>query len=324
MTFRRYRFRLIVLLAVGIAIVILLTSKTSSNVQKARLRRRRLKWYVYDEYEDSPASEYLDIPPKIITQPPIERPDEEYPNKLMFTKSLLLEFPWATTNHDYTAESKQFISLIKNTEKSQICSQMFTSSKWSCCLTDTLLHDGIVYTFDVEQENNLDFEYELHEHAKLQAIHAYNPNIVEPSNLEETDKVTYHKIALDTESNARQNRRWTRQTFQEIRTTFDHTQVSLVRLNMNSSEWKIMKQLLENGEIMHIKQLVVKIHLHWAGFGISGSSDEVVHQWYNIISSILQSGMTLVASRSDEEPKIFMSEPGLFDTSCCYYLTFAR
>ena len=34
---------------------------------------------------------------------------------------------------------------------------------------------------------------------------------------------------------------------------------------MNSSEWKILKQILENGEIMRVQQLLVKIHLHWAG-----------------------------------------------------------
>ena len=34
---------------------------------------------------------------------------------------------------------------------------------------------------------------------------------------------------------------------------------------MNSSEWKILRQWLEFGEISEIDQLIVKIHLHWSG-----------------------------------------------------------
>jgi len=118
---------------------------------------------------------------------------------------------------------------------------------------------------------------------------------------------------------------------------------------MNSSEWKILRQWLEFGEISQIDQLIVKIHLHWSGkvptyttkdrpisnadplnkslylgFGINGKNNEIVHQWYNTISSIIESGLRLVSSVPDEGPKVFLSQNDLFDTSCCYYLTFFR
>jgi len=57
-------------------------------VQKSRLKRRRLKWYIYDDYDDSPASEYLDIPPKIITQPPIKQQINQDPDDFVFTQSV--------------------------------------------------------------------------------------------------------------------------------------------------------------------------------------------------------------------------------------------
>lgn len=335
MNFRRYRIRVIVLLLLGtVVLTIVLLSSHSSNIKKSRLRKRRLKWFTYDEYDDSPVLEYFDIETKLIPHVPTI-PDNSYDiqnEDLDDDKSIMLNFPWANESHDFTAESQQFLNLIintLNTENTQLCPKNYSSSKWFCCLTDDILYDGIVYTFDVEQENNIEFEIGLSRIAELQSVHSYNPNLKEPMEItEEVDAdqnvVEYHKIALDTESNEKQNRRWRRKTFSEIRTSFEHDRVSLVRLNMNSSEWKIMKQLLDTGELKRINQLIVKIHLHWAGFGISGTPEEVVHQWYNIIRSIIESGMTLTSTKNDEEPKIFMSQPDLFHSSCCYYLTFSR
>ena len=42
-----------------------------------------------------------------------------------------MDFPWATPIHDFTAESEQFLNLIKNAQNSQDCSKTFTSSKVS-------------------------------------------------------------------------------------------------------------------------------------------------------------------------------------------------
>lgn len=109
--------------------------------------------------------------------------------------------------------------------------------KWSCCLSPSL-EDGILYTFDVEQENDLTFEMSLLEQSSLQEIHAYNPNIVKPESTDDT--FIFHKIALDTESNEKlskdgrnKSRRWRRQTFSEIRTSLNHITVIKNVLNTN-------------------------------------------------------------------------------------------
>ena len=92
------------------------------------------------------------------------------------------------------------------------------------------MENGILYTFDVEQENDLTFEMSLLEQSSLQEIHAYNPNIVKPESTDDT--FIFHKIALDTESNEKlskdgrnKSRRWRRQTFSEIRTSLNHITV---------------------------------------------------------------------------------------------------
>lgn len=84
----------------------------------------------------------------------------------------------------------------------------------------------------MEQENNIEFEIGLSRIAELQSVHSYNPNLKEPMEItEEVDAdqnvVEYHKIALDTESNEKQNRRWRRKTFSEIRTSFEHDRVKV-------------------------------------------------------------------------------------------------
>jgi len=325
MSLCRLRFKIFIVIAAAVLLVVLTSLISISKPREARKLHRKLKWYVYDDYENSPVKEYIDLPPRLTRTPSPEKViffDEETTKKNYF-----IDFPWAREDHDYTAEAKRFLALIQ-TIHTQKCSNMFKFSNWSCCLSPSL-ENGILYTFDVEQENDLTFEMSLLEQCSLQEIHAYNPNILKPESTD--DPFIFHKIALDTESNEKlskdgrnKSRRWRRQTFSEIRTSLNHITLSLIRLNMNSSEWKILKQILENGEIMRVQQLLVKIHLHWAGFGISGSNEEVVHQWFNILSSILESGMSLVQSQSVQEPKIFMSEPGQFDASCCYYLTFTR
>jgi len=164
----------------------------------------------------------------------------------------------------------------------------------------------------------------------MNQIFIFNPNY--NSNQDTDDNpiskpqspISYFKIALDTQSSSSSSRRWIRKTFEEIRYEQAHTKVDLVKINMNSSEWKVLRQWLETGEIMAVDQIIVKIHLHWSGFGVNGKNSEVVHQWYNTIRSIMKSGLKLVSSIPDEGPKVFLSQTDLFDTSCCYYLTFFR
>lgn len=47
------------------------------QIKKSRLRKRRLKWFTYDEYDDSPVLEYFDIETKLIPHVPTI-PDNSY------------------------------------------------------------------------------------------------------------------------------------------------------------------------------------------------------------------------------------------------------
>ena len=160
-----------------------------------------------------------------------------------------------------------------------------------CCLSDNL-YEGVIYSFNLDQNANVSFEKKLSSYSNMNQIFIFNPNYsaekvlqnqksAENDENDPTDAFNFFKIALDTQSSQKTNRKWRRKTLQEIKVDQNHSRVSLgmtslsnfidifqlnlVKINMNSSEWKILRQWLEFGEISQIDQLIVKIHLHWSG-----------------------------------------------------------
>ena len=100
--------------------------------------------------------------------------------------------------------------------------------------------------------------------------------------------------------------------------------ISLVILSMNSAEWKILRNMLETGEVNRIAQLVVQLHLSWAGFGVSGDDAQVVHSWTEVINGLAKAGFTLIHSVELPGPKMLLGQTDIFNSSCRYYLTFLR
>ena len=100
--------------------------------------------------------------------------------------------------------------------------------------------------------------------------------------------------------------------------------ISLVILSMNSAEWKILRNVLETGEVNRIAQLVVQLHLSWAGFGVSGDDAQVVHNWTEVVSGLAKAGFTLINSAELPGPKMFLGQTDTFNSSSRYYLTFLR
>ena len=94
-------------------------------------------------------------------------------------------------------------------------------------------------------------------------------DIMEPEQFntdnDELAAFSFYKVALDTQSSQNPNRRWRRKTFSQIRGEMGHEKIDLMRINMKSSEWKVLRHWLETGEMARIDQILVKVHLHWSG-----------------------------------------------------------
>lgn len=93
---------------------------------------------------------------------------------------------------------------------------------------------------------------------------------------------------------------------------------------MNSAEWKILRNLLVSGEINRIAQVLVQVHMSWAGFGIPGDDAQVVHNWTEVLNGLMRAGFELVNSHELPGPKTLMGHGEVFNSSCRYSLTFLR
>jgi len=328
-------------------------------------RHRRLRWYQYEDTNDAPAhAPRIIIPPgadatTITTRDTSERLGEEepaVPSKSDTAKplkpevhSLYIDSDWAQPDHDFTAESTRFLSLIQTVNPNDYCPGQMAFDQSTCCLTEEL-SAGVIYSFNLDQGADVAFERALMRQSDIERIYVFNPNYdplkiksefvqvkskvrrdtdtMEPEQFntdsDELAAFSFYKVALDTQSSQNPSRRWRRKTFSQIRGEMGHEKIDLMRINMKSSEWKVLRHWLETGEMARIDQILVKVHLHWSGFGITGDDGEIVHQWYNTISSMIQSGLKLVASQPVQDgPKTFLGK-SQFDTTCCYYLTFFR
>ncbi|CBY07893.1 unnamed protein product [Oikopleura dioica] len=103
-----------------------------------------------------------------------------------------------------------------------------------------------------------------------------------------------------------------------------HNIISLAIISMNSAEWKILRNLLVSGEINRIAQVLVQVHMSWAGFGIAGSDAQVVHNWTEVLNGLMRAGFELVNSHELPGPKTLMGHGEVFNSSCRYSLTFLR
>jgi len=363
---RRSRSNAVVVTLVCCLLFLTLCSHIHQQSHVATHRQRRLRWYVYEDSNDGPAHAPRVVIPAVSTSKPSSttttEPKEEpaQKKKSLQSNSLYIDHNWATPDHDFTAESNRFLNLIRSVDENKVCSnQLIFEQVCSfirinsqmvqnvCCLTEEL-NSGVVYSFNLDQAADVQFERRLLRQTETEKVFVFNPNydpmkvneIFETTKVrrdaiameaeefksesEEIQKFSFYKVALDTQSSQNPSRRWRRKTFQEIRKDLGHEKIDLMRINMKSSEWKVLRHWLESGEMSQIDQILVKVHLHWAGFGLTGDDGDVVHQWYNTISSMIESGLKLVSTQAVEDgPKTFLGK-NQFDTSCCYYLTFFR
>jgi len=375
LTPRRSRTNLITFAACALILFLTTCCHYKEKQNKSLNRIRRLKWYVYEDESEPHYAERIIIPAKkihpsvanITTVPPTDAHDElNNDENHEFLPPLYIDHAWASDNLEFTAESLRFLALIQTVTADEqlhaLCPNTIEIEQSVCCLSPSL-ENGIIYSFNLDQNADVILERHLAQRTAVKEIVIFNPNYEEeqfyarlrdesarelqhsrqlretlPGTITEEEqedaeyelknnlkRFRFFKIAIDVQTSQNKNRRWRRQTLTDIRSQTGHRQINLIRMNLKSSEWKVLKHWLETGEVAIIDQLIVKVHLHWSGFGVNGKDNEIVHQWYNTISSIIRSGLHLVSSAAvTDGPKTFLSKTDLFNTSCCYHLTFFR
>lgn len=99
-------------------------------------------------------------------------------------------------------------------------------------------------------------------------------------------------------------------------------QVDVLRADLESAEWRVLESWVQDGTLKMISQLLLTIHLQWAGFEVSGSEVEVVRFWYSVLSALHSSGFRLTHSAHGSGHTILGHE--LPDTHSSYTLSWVR
>uniref|UniRef100_A0A672S1U4 Uncharacterized protein n=1 Tax=Sinocyclocheilus grahami TaxID=75366 RepID=A0A672S1U4_SINGR len=82
----------------------------------------------------------------------------------------------------------------------------------------------------------------------------------------------------------------------DIMDSLGHTMVDVLRMDLESAEWRILESWIKDGTLRRINQLILTIHMQWAGFEVGGAEEEVVRFWYSVLRTLRISGLQLVHS----------------------------
>ncbi|XP_066531019.1 probable methyltransferase-like protein 24 [Hoplias malabaricus] len=108
----------------------------------------------------------------------------------------------------------------------------------------------------------------------------------------------------------------------DIMDSLGHRTVDVLRVDLESAEWRVLESWVQDGTLQKITKLIVTIHLQWAGFEIGGAEVEVVRFWYSVLSALRNSGFRLAHSAYGSGHTVLRHE--LPHTHSSYTLSWVR
>ncbi|XP_028653433.1 probable methyltransferase-like protein 24 [Erpetoichthys calabaricus] len=243
--------------------------------------------------------------------------------------------PWANSNHALEYEAERFLNYITNpqiscgtTQEIEISNISGVNGKpWSVCLDDryTLAHQikkkqCRVYSLLLGNDNE-HFEMSL---AKAGCeVHCFDPSIKVP-HLQNGERFWHHRLSVDwRDPNPAipvQKQHSNTKKLAAILNDFGHRKVDVLKADVESTEWKILENLILENVISEIGQLLFEVHLHWPGFEVSGDDSTVVRYWYSLLKELERNGFRLFHSQKNPKgPHVFLQK-NIFNASSSYTL----
>ncbi|XP_026196800.1 methyltransferase-like protein 24 isoform X2 [Anabas testudineus] len=105
---------------------------------------------------------------------------------------------------------------------------------------------------------------------------------------------------------------------------FGHRQVDVLKADMESAEWKILENMVLEGVLDSVGQLLLELHLHWAGFEVGGDDPSVVRYWFSLLKELERANFRLFHVHSDPaKPHLFLRK-NVLNASSTYTLNWVN
>ncbi|XP_053469503.1 probable methyltransferase-like protein 24 [Ictalurus furcatus] len=108
----------------------------------------------------------------------------------------------------------------------------------------------------------------------------------------------------------------------DIMDSLGHSMVHVLWADLESAEWRVLESWVQDGTLRRISQLILTVHLQWAGFEVGGTEAEVVRFWYSVLRALHSSGFRLTYSVPGPGHTVLRQQ--LPNTHSSYKLTWVR
>ncbi|XP_054909903.1 LOW QUALITY PROTEIN: probable methyltransferase-like protein 24 [Poeciliopsis prolifica] len=234
--------------------------------------------------------------------------------------------PWAVNKPSFSAELGRIITYITRPQlncsrvlppgKAQAVAPPVASARWLLCAEDWLLPAAdrlcVAYSFSAEG-GDADF---LSAVSRLGCeTHSFDPgtssaSVGHPGNSLASNHgnrgvVSQHGLWLEWRAAKRRGHGASRQPGRGfshgVMAALGHRTVNFLYADRLSAEWRLFQNWIEAGTLQNIHHLVATVHLHWAGFEVGGSDEEVLRYWFSVLRGLEAAGLHLVHSSSGED-----------------------
>ncbi|XP_071019602.1 probable methyltransferase-like protein 24 [Oncorhynchus clarkii lewisi] len=140
-------------------------------------------------------------------------------------------------------------------------------------------------------------------------VHCFDPSLKQ-AHLQESD-MCLHRLSVDwrdpNPAIPAQRQHGNTKKLATILNDFGHRQVDVLKVDMESAEWKILENLVLEGVLSSVGQLLLEVHLHWAGFEVDGDDPSVVRYWFSLLKELERAHFRLFRYHNDPaKPRLFL------------------
>ncbi|KAF0023564.1 hypothetical protein F2P81_024194 [Scophthalmus maximus] len=157
-------------------------------------------------------------------------------------------------------------------------------------------------------------------------VHCFDPSLKQP-HLQQ-DEMWLHRLSVDwrdpNPAVVAQHQHASTKKLATILNDFGHRQVDVLKADMESAEWKILENLVLEGVLHSVGQMLLEVHLHWAGFEVGGDDPSVVRYWFSLLKELERANFRLFHVHSDPtKPHLFLHK-NILNASSAYTLSWVN